>query len=90
MLSDIRRTVKNVVNVKLTNRLHANRHCESMFKEPITGVEYGEALTSMVNIQDPVTHGWKVGDDGSIEIDWMDCQPAPDEVFLNQNVSQCK
>ena len=44
----------------------------------------------MVNIPDPVKHGWKVGDDGSIEIDWMDCQPAPDEVFLNQNVSQCK
>ena len=44
----------------------------------------------MVNIPNPVTHGWKVGDDGPLEIDRMDCQPAPDEVFLHENVSQCK
>ena len=49
-----------------------------------------EALALKVNIPDPVSHGWKVGDDGSLEIDWMDCQSAPDEVFLNENVSQCK
>ena len=47
-------------------------------------------LTPMVNIPDPVTHGWKVRDDGSREIDWMGCQPAPDEVFLNESVSECK
>ena len=29
-----------------------------------------EALTLRVNIPDPVTHGWKVGVDGSLEIDW--------------------
>ena len=46
-----------------------------------------EALIPMVNIPDPVAHG---GDDGSLEIDRMDCQPAPDEVFLHENVSQCK
>ena len=44
----------------------------------------------MINITDPVTHGWKVGDDGSLKIDWMDCQPASDEVFLSENVIQCK
>ena len=44
----------------------------------------------MVNIPDPITHRWKVADDVSPEIDWIDCQRAPDEVFLNENVSQCK
>ena len=44
----------------------------------------------MVNIPDPVTHGWKVGDDRSLEIDWMDCQLVPNEIFLKENVSQCK
>ena len=44
----------------------------------------------MVNIPDDVTYGWKVGHDGSLETDWIDYQPAPDEVFLNENVSQCK
>ena len=44
----------------------------------------------MVNIPDPITHGWKVADDVLREIDWMDCQPAPDEVFLNENVTQCQ
>ena len=45
-------------------------------------------MTPMVNIPDPVMRGWKVGGDGSL--DWMDCQRALDEVFLNENVSQCK
>ena len=44
MLSNIRCTVQNVVNVKLTNCLHVNRHYESMYKELITSVEYGESL----------------------------------------------
>ena len=69
--------------------------CKSSLRKHVQRANYQsriwrEALTSMVNIPDPVKHGWKGGDDGSIEIDWMDCQPAPDEVFLNQNASQCK
>ena len=32
----------------------------------------------MVDISDPVKHKWKVGDVGSLEINWMNCQPAPD------------
>ena len=47
-------------------------------------------FTPMVNVPDHVTYGWKVGDDGSLEIDWMDCQPGTTEVFLNESVSQCK
>ena len=49
-----------------------------------------EAFIPMVNIPDHVTYGWKVRDDGSLEIDWMDFQPATDEVFPNENVTQCK
>ena len=54
-------------------------------------------MTPMVNIPDPVMRRWKIGDDGSLEVDWMDSQPAfvdwmdcqreLDEVFLNENVS---
>ena len=44
MLSNIRCTVQNVINVKLTNYLHVNRHCKSMYKELITSVGYGEGL----------------------------------------------
>ena len=88
MLSDIRCTVQNVVNVKLINYLHVNRHCKSINKELISSVGYGERLL----------HQWLIyqmmlrtdGHDGSLETDWIDCQPAPDEVFLNENVSQCK
>ena len=47
-------------------------------------------LTSMVNIPDSVTHAWKLGNYALLEINWMDCQPVPDEVFLNENVGQCK
>ena len=47
-------------------------------------------MTPMINIPDPVMRGWKVEDDGPLEVNWMDCQPALDEVFLNENVSQCK
>ena len=44
----------------------------------------------MFNIPDSVTHAWKLGNYVLLEIDWMDCQPVPDEVFLNENVNQCK
>ena len=69
--------------------------CKSSLRKHLQRANYQcriwrEALTPVVNIPDPVTHGWKVGDDGSLEIDWMDCKPALDEVFLNENVSQCK
>ena len=39
----------------------------------------------MVNILDHVTHKWKVRDDWSLEIDWMDGQRASDETLLNEN-----
>ena len=69
--------------------------CKSSLRKHVQRANYQcriwrETLTPMVNIPDPVTHGWEVGDDGSLEIDWMDYQPAPDEVFLNENVNQCK
>ena len=69
--------------------------CKSSLRKHVQRANYQcriwrEALTPMVNITDSVTHGWKLGDDGSLEIDWMDYQPAPDEVFLNEIISQCK
>ena len=66
--------------------------CKSTLRKHVQRANYQcriwrESLTSIVNIPDQVTHGWKVGGDGPLEIDWMDCQPAPDELFLNGNVS---
>ena len=66
--------------------------CKSSLRKHVQRANYQckiwrEALTLVVNIPDPVTHGWKIGDDRSLEIDWTDCPPAPDEVFLNENVS---
>ena len=90
VMSNMRCTVQNVVNVKLTNCLDINRHYESMYKELIMCWIWREALTPIVNIPNPVTHGWKVGDDGSLEINWIDRQPEPDEAFLNENESRCK
>lgn len=43
-LSDMTCIVQNVINVKLTNSLHANRHCKRINKELITSVGYGEKL----------------------------------------------
>ncbi len=33
-------------------------------------------------IQLPAEHGWVFDRNGIIEIKWMNCQPAPDEVYL--------
>ena len=42
------------------------------------------SLQSFVEIPDPSLRGWKVfneNGEATIQIDWMDCKPAPDEVL---------
>ena len=41
---------------------------------------------SLVQIQeqlDPTDYGWMTDDSGCLDIEWMTCKPAPDEVFKN-------
>ena len=40
------------------------------------------SLHPMFNVLDPVGHGWCLDDEGKIDINWMDCKPAPEEVKL--------
>ena len=35
-----------------------------------------------MNIEEPVLHGWVLSD-GMLDIKWMTCSPAPDEVVLS-------
>ena len=44
------------------------------------------SLQTHIEAPNPVLHGWKMlseNDEEQIEIDWMDCKPAPDEVSLH-------
>ena len=51
--------------------------------DPDEAVNYSQKLHGMTPTGlPPCMLTWKV--DGQLEIDWMDCQPAPDEVFLNE------
>ena len=41
------------------------------------------SLRSLYEVPSPTLHGWKQSEDdgnGELEIDWMDCLPAPEEV----------
>ena len=38
------------------------------------------------DIPSPADHGWVFDEDGLIGINWMDCQPAPDEVCIYDTV----
>ena len=41
------------------------------------------ALLNNSSTSSPNGHGWIIDDDDEINIKWMDCNPAPEEVYLN-------
>ena len=43
----------------------------------------------MPEIPTPDGHGWYFADDAELEIKWMDCNPAPDEI-LEVVICDCK
>ena len=59
--------------------------CHSTFLQHCNRANYQShiwcsALEGWVVNQSPVGHGWKLDDDGLLEIEWMAFRPAPEEV----------
>ena len=43
-----------------------------------------QSLLQYQDEMDPTEHGWLIDIDGNLDIKWMDCNPAPDEVRVKQ------
>ena len=63
-----------------------NKHIQrSVYQAAI----WQNALSAMIDCPDITNHGWLVGDNGSVSINWMDLPPAPDGILENVECS-CK
>ena len=60
--------------------------CADVLRQHINRANYQsfiwrKSTEQWTNIEDPVQHGWILDEDGILDIKWMTCQPAPDEVY---------
>ena len=68
--------------------------CENILKLHILRANYQafiwrECLVRCQTVIDPKENGWTIGvDDNNLEIKWMECNTAPDEVMLNFNICE--
>ena len=65
--------------------------CEDVLRLHIRRANYQayiwrQSLVSQQHEADPQEHGWCLDDEGCLDIQWMNCRPAPDEVTDFKNI----